>query len=203
MSTDPNGPAPDFDPDDEFTVGDPPDADETLAVESGENILDALRRRRENMLAGDREEWFFIPGYGEQLVGLFRPLPFETIQQVVKPLGKKGRAKKGTAEGALADFIGWSCHALAVVKSDGSRAGIETTVPGDADTPVRFGDPRLAVALGFGYTPKTARESVRATIPDDTVLAAFQTAIMEWMQDPDDDGGDDGSAFVGESGARR
>lgn len=152
-----------------------------------ETPLDRLRARR-RALGEKKTIDLEVPGYDGELVVRFRWVAYEELAKA----GRRLQAMKDTAARdvfAACDTLALACEDV-LMNVDGELK----TVAEDGE-PVRFGDDRLGVALGFEPSPKV-RQNVRAVFENDYAVLTTAARLSAWLADASQEV--DG-AFVGES----
>lgn len=178
----------------DLTDPDPPEADARRedAMPSG-SLLGRVRQHHD-ALTKKRTLEKAIPGYGGDLVAVYKPVDWEIIDGITE------RARKSSSKRAdllaACDILAQTCDHILVRDHAGEHGPAGNLVSValaeelreriDPDTPVRY-DPNLAAALQI--TGRSAREVIialfRADLADsgnDVLLMNHQGEVVDWIR---------------------
>jgi hypothetical protein len=159
-----------------------PDPEEQLAAEAG-SPLDRIKAIREEFQA-EHEVALELPGYRGELLGRYKPLPWEMIKAIAHRVERMRRAPDievtVAADGLLNACIGFYYRDTNGNRSPLTLNGVEIT---GYNTSLRDA---LALTDKNGIKPETAREIVKAMFPDDMALVSHYGALMDWQAERDE-----------------
>jgi hypothetical protein len=145
--------------------------------------LARLREIREEFQA-DNDVELELPGYRGELLGVYKPLPWEMIRQIALRAERNRRAPDievtVAADGLLNACVGFVYRDQDGTKKPLTYGGQEIT---GYNTLLRDA---LTLTDKHGIKPETAREIVRAMFPDDMALVSHYGALMDWQAERDE-----------------
>jgi len=141
--------------------------------ESG-STLDRLKQIRAEFQA-DHDTEIEIPGYRGELLGVYKPLPWELIRAMTMRAERNRRAPDIEVTVA-ADGLANACIGFIYRDPD---TGEKSPLKFGGQEIAGYGKP-LAAALGIEGV-ETVREIVKAVFPDDMALVSHYGSFMDWQ----------------------
>lgn len=139
------------------------------------SILGSLREARAKLGTDADPLYLEVPGYDGQLIIRYKWIPFRDLTRTSQQLSKISEPTQ-QAVAAAADTVVLTCEEV-YVNVDGQRLPLSTD-----GTPVTFGDPRLAYALGF-ETQASARDNAIRVFKNEYALLQQAAEVTEWLKD--------------------
>lgn len=151
-------------------------------VERDGSPLSTLRDRYKALQSPHTKD-IDVPGYGGALVARYKPISEDVYKALPKKVARLPEEERRLA--SMIDVLIEACDSLWERHADGTLGPLRPE--DDPDTPVRYGDDRLAQTLGFEPS-RTTRGNVRKvfTVDGEVNAGAIQDHYIEvdaWISD--------------------